>query len=196
MNNKKLQGKDLINIGIYTAIYFVLCCVAAFTGYIPIFLPLLTVIVPIVCGIPFMLYVTKIKKFGMLTISGLIIGIGMFITGMGYFTIFTGVLGGLIADLLLKSGEYKSKNKAVLACSAFHLWLIGNFLPFYLTRKSYFATMDASGNYVSGYTDELAKLLPYWMLPVLLVASLVCGYIGGVIGNKLLKKHFKKAGIV
>lgn len=195
MNSNKLQGKDLINIGIYTAVYFVVCCVIAFTGYIPIFLPLLTVLIPVVCGVPFMLYITKIKKFGMATISGLIIGIGMFITGMGYFSIFTGLIAGLFTDLILKSGGYKSKNKTILANAIFNLWLVGNYLPFYITRKSYLASMDASGNYAAGYTKEVASLLPYWMLPVLIIACLVFGYIGGVIGNKLLKKHFKKAGI-
>ena len=61
----KLQGKDLINIGIFTAIYFIVIFAAASIGFIPIFIPLISVIVPLVGGIPMMLFFSKIKKFGM-----------------------------------------------------------------------------------------------------------------------------------
>ena len=46
--NNKLQGKDLINIGIFTAIYFIVIFAAASIGFIPIFIPLISVIVPLV----------------------------------------------------------------------------------------------------------------------------------------------------
>ena len=45
--NNKLQGKDLINIGIFTAIYFIVIFAAASIGFIPIFIPLISVIVPV-----------------------------------------------------------------------------------------------------------------------------------------------------
>ena len=35
----KLLGKDLINVGIFTAIYFVVMMAIAMLGFIPIFLP-------------------------------------------------------------------------------------------------------------------------------------------------------------
>ena len=61
-----MKGKDLINIGIFSAIYFVIMFAVAMLGMIPIFLPLLSVIVPILGGIPFMLFLTRVKKFGMI----------------------------------------------------------------------------------------------------------------------------------
>ena len=85
--NNKLQGKDLINIGIFTAIYFIVIFAAASIGFIPIFIPLISVIVPLVGGIPMMLFFSKIKKFGMLTICGVLLGIIMLLTGMGYWCI-------------------------------------------------------------------------------------------------------------
>ena len=71
--NNKLNAKDLINVGIFTAIYFVLYFVTMMLGYIPVFTILLGILTPIVCGIPFMLYVTKINKFGMVSLTGIII---------------------------------------------------------------------------------------------------------------------------
>lgn len=64
--NGKLNGKDLVNVGIYSAIYFVIVFAVAMLGMIPIMYPMLAVIVPIVGGVVFMLFLTKVKKFGMI----------------------------------------------------------------------------------------------------------------------------------
>ena len=53
-----------------------------------------------------MLFLTRARKFGMITILGLLTGIIMFVAGMGYFSIATGLIFGLIADLIWKSGGY------------------------------------------------------------------------------------------
>ena len=42
-NENKLKGRDLINIGIFDAIYFAIIFAIAMLGMIPIFLPLLSV---------------------------------------------------------------------------------------------------------------------------------------------------------
>ena len=76
----KLNGRDFINIGIYAAIYFVIVMALAMTGLIPIFLILLSSMVGIIGGIPFMLFLTKVKKSGMFLIMSLIMGILMFFT--------------------------------------------------------------------------------------------------------------------
>ena len=68
-NTKKLTGKDLINVGIYTAMTLVIFFVVGLLTALPVVYPFLFIIWPIVCGIPMMLYYTKIQKFGMLTIT-------------------------------------------------------------------------------------------------------------------------------
>ena len=110
----RLQGKDLINIGIFTAIYFIVIFAAASIGFIPIFIPLISVIVPLVGGIPMMLFFSKIKKFGMLTICGLLLGIIMLLTGMGYWCIPTGLIFGLISDFMMKGCGYKNAKRESL----------------------------------------------------------------------------------
>ena len=69
--SSRLEGKDLITIGIYTVIYVVIVMLVAMLGFIPIFISLLAVLCPLIGGIPYMLYVTKAKKFGMTAIMGL-----------------------------------------------------------------------------------------------------------------------------
>ena len=75
--SSRLEGKDLITIGIYTVIYVVIVMLVAMLGFIPIFIPLMAVLCPLIGGIPYMLYVTKAKKFGMTAIMGFLIGLMM-----------------------------------------------------------------------------------------------------------------------
>ena len=42
-----------------------------------------------------MLFLTKTKKFGMITIMGILMGLVMLLTGMGYWSLITGVIAGL-----------------------------------------------------------------------------------------------------
>lgn len=110
MNTKsnKLQAKDLINVGVFTAIYFVIFFAGMMLGYIPIFIPLLGLVCPILCGIPFMLYLTKIKKFGMVSLTGIILGLLNLIMGSGVLVLVAGVIFGILSDLILRTGKYKA----------------------------------------------------------------------------------------
>ncbi|BBF43117.1 membrane protein [Lachnospiraceae bacterium KM106-2] len=190
--SKGLQGKDLINIGIYSAIYFVVVFAVAMLGYIPIFMMLLPVLVPILTGIPFMLFLTKVNKFGMIWISSIIMGILMLLTGMSYHALIVGTITGLLADLIYKSGSYKSSIKAVLTSGVFSMWVAANYMPLIFTPTTYWSTRQEYGK---EYITTMTNWLPTWMCPVLFLVALICGIIGGYIGKRILKKHFERAGI-
>ena len=66
-----------------------------------------------------MLYYSKVQKFGMVSLTGLICGILMLLTGMGYWSIITGAVFGVLADLVLKSGDYKSAKKGIISHGVF-----------------------------------------------------------------------------
>ena len=197
MNTKqaqnKISGKDLINIGIYTVLYFVIISVAGALGYIPLFIPLMAVFVPLLGGIPFMLFLTKAKKFGMVMIMGVLVGISMLVGGMGYWALPVAAVTSLIAELILKSGGYQSAKKSVLACGVFNMWILGNFVPFYV-GSSYYATLTQ--RFGENYVEALRALLPPWLIPVLIIVSFGFGVVGGLLGKSLCKKHFARAGII
>lgn len=188
-----LQAKDLVNVGIYAALYLVITMLLSFLSLVPIFHPLLSIICPIAGSIPFMLFLTKTKKFGMITIMGVIMGIVMLLTGMGYYCLITGFIAALLADFAAKSGDYVSAKKSVLASGIFSLWYIGNYLAVFITRKAHYQHVIES--YGKAYADSYMSFYPNWMLPVLLAACFISGIIGGIWGKKILKKHFEKAGI-
>lgn len=192
-NSQKLQGKDLINIGIYAAIYCVITTAVAMLGFIPIMLPMLAIICPLVGGIPLMLFMTKVKKFGMVTILGILLGIYLWVTGMGYWPTIFAVIFGSLADLIAKSGDYKDSKKLILSSGIFHVILFANMIPLYLNIDGYFSTRQSFGE---EYITSVTNIMQPWTAPVLFIGSFVAGVIGAVIGKKILKKHFEKAGIV
>ncbi|MCR5213988.1 MAG: MptD family putative ECF transporter S component [Eubacterium sp.] len=190
--DNKLNVKDLINVGIYTAICSVIMCLVAMTGVIPIMMLLLVVIAPVLVGIPYMLFLTKVSKFGMILIMNILTGILMWVTGMSYYALIVGTVTGLIAEFVYKSGDYKSKNKGILTYAIANINLWANYLGIFINSEAYFSTRQQFGQ---EYIDSLTKLLPMWMCPVLLVVDFIFSLIGGWIGTKVLRKHFEKAGI-
>ncbi|MCR5762661.1 MAG: MptD family putative ECF transporter S component [Treponema sp.] len=192
-DSKKLNGKDLINVGVFTAIYFVIIMVLAMLGFIPIFMPLYSMLMPLFGGIPFMLFLTKVKKFGMILIMSVLLGILMWLTGMSFYALAIGSVTGLIAEFVYKSGGYKSAKKAILAHGIFSLWVWTNYIPLFFFAEKYWSTRQ---NFGQEYISALTKLMPAWSCPVHFILCFLFGILGGILGRAVLKKHFVKAGIV
>ena len=108
MESKKLKAKDLINVGIYTAIYIVIFFVVGMLNAIPVLYPFLYILIPLISGIPFMLFLTKTGKFGAATIMGTLVSVLCFLMGQSWISIPFGIVFGFLADLIFKAGEYKS----------------------------------------------------------------------------------------
>jgi energy-coupling factor transport system substrate-specific component len=193
---KRLKPKDLINIGVFTAIYFAIMFVVACIGYIPIFIPALAALCPLAGGITFMLFITKVPKFGAMLIMIVIIGIlYMLMGGLSSWILPIGVVTGLIAEFIVKSGDYRSAKKAVLAYGVWCIAIFGNFVPVFFFRDAYYDSILDSG-YGQEYADAYMNYMPNWIAPVLVVACFVFGCLGALIGRAVLKKHFARAGMV
>ena len=49
---------------------------------------------------------------------------------------------------------------------------------------------------VRAYADTLASIAPDWVFLLCLGMAIVGGILGAFIANKLISKHFEKAGII
>ena len=193
--SNKLQAKDLINLGLFTVLYFVIgCCVAIPIGFVPIFMPILGALWALITGIPFMLFPTRVKKFGMVTIMGILSGLLMGLTGMGFWGVLTGAIFGLLGDLILKSGDYKSVKKSLIGYAIFSIWIIGTYIPMYFMVEDSRASFAAS--FGEEYADKVMAVMPMWSIVLVIAGIFVFAILGGLLGKALLKKHFAKAGIV
>lgn len=195
IKKSKFTVRDLINAGLFSVLVMVFFYCGGMIGYLPVLMPLVPFVCGLLSGVVFMLYSTRIKKFGMVLIMGVIFSIVFSLSGHGAWLVIGIVLISLIAEWILKIGEYKSVKHARWAYTAYSAISINMLLPLYLSRDAYYNKLIEQG-YGAEYAETLMKVLPDWSLIPIIVLGCIGGYIGCTVGIKLLKKHFKKAGMV
>ena len=111
MNQKsnKLTVPDLISVGVFTALYFVLVTVATFACAL---LPgvgniLLPAVAALISGSVYMLLAAKLQKFGGITIMGLVMGLFFFVSGHFVLSFAANIICGVAADLVAAAGKYR-----------------------------------------------------------------------------------------
>ena len=194
--NRKLTGKDVIAIGIYSAIYFVLNFMAMMTGLIPLLWILLPGTVAILTGIPFLLMAVKVPKPGAVLIMGLITAFLYFVTGQ--FTVLI-LITMLIACVVSEAYRYITKynlkfSNLALAFILFGYGMAGSPLALFVYRESFLAQISETMS--QEYVVAISSYITTPMLILLLVSPIAGGFFGAMIAGGIFKKHFKKAGIV
>ena len=195
--SKKLTIPDLISIGVFTAIYFVLVAVATFACAL---LPgvgniLLPVVAALICGSVYMLLAAKLQKFGGITIMGLVMGLFFFVSGHFVLSFMANIVCGVLADLVAKMSNYRSKKGLLASYVVFSYGLTGPILPLWFMKDAYIANLTARGK-DAAYINTLFAPINSGSFVVSMAAILVCALLGGIFGQKMMKKHFEKAGIV
>ncbi len=190
---ESINIKDLITVGIFSVINIILIFTFGMLGYIPILMLGLPIIGALVWGIPFMLFLTRVNKFGMITLMGLIIGIVMFLSGHTWIPIIVYTITGLLSDIIIKTQNYSSIKTSIIGYAVFAVGLIGNMLPFFILRDYYISAMNASMGVE--YVNFITPFLQYHFLIILVILTFIAGLISGYVGKLVLKKHFKKAGM-
>lgn len=191
----KLSVKDLINAGMFSLLVAITLFIGGMIGFLPILMPLVPFVCSFVSAPVFMLYSAKIKKPGMVSVLAVVIILMFALSGHGIYIAMLGIVTGVIAEWILRKGDYRSAKCARLAYSVFTLCLGGNLIPIYFMRDAYRVQLIAKG-YGAEYADAMFAVLPTWsFLPVTLLGG-VGAFLGCTLGMKMLKKHFRKAGMV
>ena len=196
--NNKLTIPDLISIGVFTALYFVLIAIATFAsaalvpGFSNVLLP---GVAALISGCVYMLMVAKVPHFGAITVMGTVIGLFLFVSGHFAVSFVIGVVCSVAADLIAKMGAYKSRTGILVSYTVFSFGLTGPVLPLWLMRDAYVAILQAKGK-DAAYIDGVFAHITSMTLWVCIGATFVLAVLGGLFGQKMMKKHFKKAGII
>lgn len=192
-----LRTENFITIGVFSLIYFAVAfIIGGIAQMTPITFPFMPMIVAIFTGSVFMLYAAKTPKKGAVFILGILAGLLLFITGMFWMMSVFFIVLGFIADRVAASGNFKSFRKNLTAYCIFALAPMGAYLPMAIMPAQFDEFMRKKGN-VSSFSDIIHSIgANWWAIPAMLLGTLICAIIGGMIGKKLLKKHFEKAGIV
>lgn len=194
---KGLNGKDLITIGIFSAIYFVINFIFMLLGGLhPMMWILMPGFIALFSGIPFLLMCAKVQKPGAVFLMGAITALIYFVTGQ--FTaiiLVTFVIACGLGEAVRAVSGFGSFKGNMVAFVCFSLGMTGSPLPIWVMRESFLAQISEQGM-PADYIAALEAVSSPSMMIVLFVAPIVGAVIGALVTRAMFRKHFVKAGIV
>ncbi len=191
---KRLVLKDLVNIGIFSVIYFVgLFVIGTPLSFLVVTCLALPFAVSVVLGIAVMFFLAKTPKPFALFIFALIPGCLMTLMGVTPVVAIHTLIVAALAEIVRKSFGYKTVKGSIAGYAVMSMWLCGDFWQIFILRDQYYALTEKMMG--AAYAEQLVSL-PIWIMPILYVTSFAGGLLGGLLGAKVLKKHFAKAGLV
>ncbi|MDR1431141.1 MAG: MptD family putative ECF transporter S component [Propionibacteriaceae bacterium] len=189
-----ITTKNLIDVGVFTVLYIV---VVGVFGQLGALIPILQVLgpfyIPALAGVVFMLFLTRVDRFGMVSLFGVLVGLLVLATGQSYWVPVLAVFLAPLADFIFKLGGYKSWPHTVLGYLVFSQMLIGMVVPLFFARESFLAKI--SGRHDAAWVQTLVDLTPNWMFAVMIAELALGAVVGAYVGRALLRKHFERAGI-
>lgn len=194
----KLSVPDLITIGVFTAVYFVMVAICTFAsalllaGFGSILLPAMCALVS---GCVYMLLVARLGKFGGITVLGLVMGLFFLISGHFLLSFLANIIFAFAADAIAAVGQYRNKIVILISYIVFSYGLTGPILPLWFMKNAYVAALEAKGK-DSTYIDAVFAQVNTGSFWLSMAAILVCAIIGGWFGQRMMHKHFAKAGII
>lgn len=189
---EKLGIRDFVSIAILTvvelAIYFV---IGMPLGSTPLSWVFCLGIQAIPLGIIFMLMYTKVNKKGTILISGLLLA-ALLLMNL-WITALCIAVCALIGEIIWQKCDRK-KFTTMMICYVLVMlgWYIGAFAPLILMKDMYLASLPTMADFYA----EVFNLVDGPLFFVALAETIVGSVAGSFLGKAVLKKHFKKAGIV
>jgi energy-coupling factor transport system substrate-specific component len=191
---KKLGGKDLITIGIYTALYIVAMLVAC----VMMVTPITYMFYPAGCallGAVFVIMLSiKVKKFGAIIIFGVIVGLLLLATGMPT-ALPCIIVTAIIGQFIVSAGKYESFWADTFAYVLISIGAIGGYMQLFAAKSKYLEGAKARG-LSDSFIDGLDRFATPGFLVVMILAVAVAAILGCAFSKVILKKHLIKAGVV
>ena len=192
---KGLSVKDLVTVGIFSALYLVFALVGGIF-FAPN--PVLTFYMPVgsalLCGPIYLLMLAKVKKRWAVSILGAILCIVWFVTGMHWAMALGYLVMGVAADFVAGAGEYKSKMMNSVSYIVISLGGTASYLVFFANPDGWAKTMLGNGTEQS-YIDTMRETGSVWIMLVMLVGTVLAAAVSAFVGCKMLRKQFEKSGI-
>ena len=95
----------------------------------------------------------------------------------------------------MRWGKYQSASKSIISYAVFSEIAVTNYVHWLYASEEWLAgqTTTYGTDFVEGVSGSFAK---GWVFPVVVVVTFVAGILGGLLGKKVLKKHFEKGGLL
>ncbi len=191
----KLKIKDLVLIGVFFVLYFIIITIIGMVGVVPILYLLYPLMVATICGVVVILFMAKVPKKWALFILGVLVGLVMSNFGQIWIILVMTVVASLAAELVFRKGNFKSFKYNATSYAIFSCWPVSTLMQAVFMREQFIDGVKKM-NLSSDYITKMDALLSYQMILLLLIGTFLAGLLGVYIGGKMLKKHFEKSSIV
>ena len=202
MSNIRTTGKkssntlvrDLVNVGIFGALYIVLAFILSSIGYIPALIVFSTGSIALVTSIPLFLFFSKVERSILcsLIFCGFF-GTAMFVMGQGILMLSISLLVGLLAGSCIK---FIGKSFAGFFSANIVMSLMSSsmMLPLWTSTEEYLEYTRTMCD--AGYVAKLAELSQSpWPLVAIYAFGILGAIVGGLVARRVMKKHFERIGL-
>lgn len=147
VKGRGMSGKDVITVGIFSAIYFVINFAFMLLGGLH---PLLWILMPgfiaLFTGIPYLMMCAKVQKVGSVLLMGLITGLIYYVTGQFTVVILVSfVLACGLAEITRVITHYRSMAGNLVSFVLFSVGMVGSPLPIWLMREDFLRQITEQG---------------------------------------------------
>lgn len=189
-----LSARDLINVGVFAAVYFVIMFGFGMLGLLSPVMSAAGYLLGILAnGVVIALYLARVPKIGALTLLMVMVGLLMTLTGHPIYTLILSPLLGLAADVIARSGGHRSRWRNCVAYGVLSLWYVGPMLPIVWDTVGYREYVASSMG--AKYAEAYVSLFSPTNLVIFGFLLFAVALLGGWFGQRLLERHFRRAGV-
>lgn len=187
--------RDLISVGIFAA----LLTVSTFgIGMLGVFSPAAMLfalpLMAIANGLIFAVFLARVQGPGLIALLVAVLGVVMFASGHSVFGLVSAVLVAVICEIIMYTAGYSKPAAIIIAAGVFSQFNTGALLPVLWNSQAYFDSIREQMG--AEYADGMRELFTLPILLLLAGAMLVCSALGGWLGVRMTRKHFRRAGVV
>ncbi len=189
------NSRSAISAGVFVALYLVTyIIIGAICMPVGVLFLLMPMLVALFAAPTYHMMLDKSPSWIPIMIAAVLPSIILIASGHIPIAPLVSVPAGIIAALIARKGDYTDFRLNQISHMFFSLNLFGGFIPIWIMREYFFSTLE--GGLSKGFEETVRALTPWWMLPVMIVATMIFSYIGSMFTKKVMSKHLEKAGII
>ena len=194
--NTKMESKDLVSIGIFTALLMLATLIVASLQITPILQLLMTPIVALVSAPIYLLFVARVGKPFAITIMGIMCSLltGLLVFGNVYMCLVN-LSFFVVADLIANIGKYKSFKINAISYIVLGYWTTAESMTYWFFPE-YILKLSNESGIPESQTLAVLELATTTNSIIIVVAIFVAGVISICFAKGMFKKHFKRAGLI
>jgi energy-coupling factor transport system substrate-specific component len=193
-STNKWQGKDVIRLAVFSLLLFIAMLVGAMTCSITLTTYFYgDAVGAVLAGIVWMYMRARIRKPWACLVSSVLVALIAFFLGQIWTAVLGIVVGGLLAELIVRMGNYTNPGANVAAFVVWVLcfWVGHGILAIF--SADLFTQMMLNAHMTSEQVSQLLEGLTGINLVLAPLACIVGATGGGALGYAIFKKHFARA---